>query len=90
LFKDPQGNKKVNQYKILNELGRGQFSKVVKCLNEETKLCYAMKIINRKKLKRIFLNGPNISKTIETELAILKKLVWGIIFMLRIIRILWD
>ena len=56
---------------------RGKFSKVYRCVNEHDGKDYAMKIINKKKLNRMF----NFSKKkaysfMETEMAILKKIVF--------------
>jgi serine/threonine protein kinase len=64
---------KVNQ--IIN-FYRGKFANVKLCIDENTKIQYAMKIMNKKKLKRIFISRQKHAyNAVESEMAILKKLV---------------
>lgn len=57
-------------------VGEGKFSKVWACINEQDKLKYAIKIINKKKLNRIFrFSRRNALDFLTTEITILRKLV---------------
>ena len=47
---DEQGNKYYNEYKVLQELGYGAYSKVKLVMKDNIK--YAMKIIDKKELKK--------------------------------------
>ena len=47
---DEQGNKYYNEYKLLKVIGKGAYSKVK--LVEKDNIKYAMKIIDKKKLKK--------------------------------------
>ena len=78
---DEHGNKYYNEYKVLQELGRGAYSKVKLVIKENVK--YAMKIIDKKELKKkkIFKQDKdgnvivtNLLKDALKEIAILKKL----------------
>ena len=78
---DEQGNKYYNEYKVLQELGRGAYSKVKLVMKDNVK--YAMKIIDKKELKKkkIFKQDKdgnvivtNLLKDALKEIAILKKL----------------
>ena len=53
------------------DIFRGKFAKVFLCLNEKDKKLYAMKILKKKRFSLSFQNQDYV----ETELAILKKLV---------------
>jgi hypothetical protein len=45
-------------------------------MEENTKELFAMKIMNKKRLKRIFISkNKNAYNAVETEMAILKKIV---------------
>jgi serine/threonine protein kinase len=55
---------------------RGGFGKVKLCYNEETKLKYAIKILDKDKLQRKFMGiGKNAYHLVENELEVLMKLV---------------
>ena len=78
---DEQGNKYYNEYKLLGILGKGAYSKVKLVMKDNIK--YAMKIINKKELKKkkIFKQDKdgnvivtNLLKDALKEIAILKKL----------------
>ena len=78
---DQQGNKYYNEYKLLQELGRGAYSKVKLVMKNNVK--FAMKIIDKKELKKkkIFKQDKdgnvivtNLLKDALKEIAILKKL----------------
>ena len=78
---DEQGNKYYNEYKLLKVIGKGSYSKVK--LVEKDNIKYAMKIIDKKELKKkkVFKQDndgnvivTNLLKDALKEIAILKKL----------------
>ena len=78
---DEHGNKYYNEYKVLQLLGKGAYSKVKLVIKDGVK--YAMKIIDKKELKKkkIFKQDKdgnvivtNLLKDALKEIAILKKL----------------
>jgi len=74
---DENGFKRLNQYTITSDLGRGGFAKVkLGIIWEEGKYTeYAIKIANKKKLnKRLFAKQNNAFSQLQTEIAILKKM----------------
>lgn len=72
--KTDQGKKQINQYVILHKLGQGNFASVRLCKNVEDDKMYAIKILNKKKLSKMFLRKNKATELIESEMAILKKL----------------
>jgi hypothetical protein len=73
---DDDGQKKINQYVLIKEIGRGGFGKVKLAVNQESKEQFAIKIANKSKLKRKLLNKSKSAFTqLQTEIAIMKKLV---------------
>ncbi|EGR28915.1 protein kinase domain protein, partial [Ichthyophthirius multifiliis] len=69
------GQKQINNYVVLNLLGKGSFGKVKMVLNTQNKQKFALKIINRNKLKRKMLDRNKSAYTlIEKEVAILKRM----------------
>ena len=52
---DEQGKKKINDYVIVQTIGRGGFGKVKKVFSTTTKEIYAMKIANKDKLRKKML-----------------------------------
>lgn len=50
--KSSGGKKQINQYIILNQIGKGKFAKVKKIINMDTKEYFAMKIINKQLLRK--------------------------------------
>ncbi|XP_011687148.1 PREDICTED: calcium/calmodulin-dependent protein kinase kinase 2 isoform X1 [Wasmannia auropunctata] len=73
----------LNQYKVLNEIGKGSFGVVKKVFNEEDGTHYAMKIVSKRKLMKktgIFGRipprraGADPLAKVYREIAILKKL----------------
>ncbi|KAG5331872.1 KKCC2 kinase, partial [Acromyrmex charruanus] len=73
----------LNQYKVLNEIGKGSFGVVKKVFNEEDGTYYAMKIVSKRKLMKktgIFGRipprraGADPLAKVYREIAILKKL----------------
>lgn len=75
--RDLSGNKKINQYIVIKTIGKGSFGKVKLVLNtEENNKPYAMKVLSKRKLTRIF-KGKNRTamNDVMQEIAIMKKLV---------------
>lgn len=55
---------------------RGKYAKVFKCINENDKKEYAMKILKKDKMNNNFkMQGKKVYNFLESEIAILKKLV---------------
>jgi len=77
ISKKEGGKKKINQYIVIKDIGKGSFGKVKLVLDTENnnKPC-AMKILSKRKLKRIFVgkNRTAMHDVIQ-EIAIMKKLV---------------
>ncbi|KAL4446517.1 hypothetical protein ABPG74_001258 [Tetrahymena malaccensis] len=78
---DDQGYKKINQYTLLQEIGRGGFGKVKLATSEiptdkgVIKKQFAIKISNKQKLKRkLFSMKVNAFTLLEREVAIMKKI----------------
>lgn len=54
---------------------RGSYAEVKLCINTENKKMFAMKILSKSKLKRVFISKTrNALHDIEIEIAIMKKL----------------
>lgn len=63
--------KKVGNYILTKELGKGQFGKVYKAhLVNNTKQIYAVKVILKRKLKQT----PILERLFNTEIGIMKKI----------------
>lgn len=72
---DDDGDKKVNQYRVITLLGKGAFGKVKLVECEDDKLKYAMKIQSRKKMKKVALKtGKDSFNMLQKEMAIMKKI----------------
>jgi len=72
---DDEGQKKINQYILIKEIGRGGFGKVKLAINTETKGQNAIKIANKKKLKRKLLTREKSAfNQLASEIAIMKKM----------------
>ncbi|EAR97612.2 Serine/Threonine kinase domain protein (macronuclear) [Tetrahymena thermophila SB210] len=78
---DEQGYKKINQYTLLQEIGRGGFGKVKLATSEiptdkgVIKKQFAIKVSNKQKLKRkLFSMKVNAFTLLEREVAIMKKI----------------
>ena len=93
---DSEGNKTINQYTILQQLGkyskkillyylirisRGGFGKVKLAFHRQEQRYYAIKIANKRKLRRkvVSLNSNSFT-LLEKEIAIMKKLVQNLKF----------
>lgn len=53
---DESGNKKINDYVVIGNIGRGGFGKVKKVFTSKTKQIYAMKVANKEKLRKKMLS----------------------------------
>lgn len=72
------GKKKINQYIVMKEIGKGAFGKVKLVLNtEENNKQYAMKTVKKENKMKAFLKGKGKSNItdVHQEIAIMKKLV---------------
>ncbi|KAJ9459890.1 hypothetical protein DIPPA_19630 [Diplonema papillatum] len=69
---DEEGNKYINQYALIDELGRGSYGKVklVQLVTDPTKL-YAIKILNKSVLRKKSAVALELA---QQEVAIMKKL----------------
>jgi CRP-like cAMP-binding protein len=63
------GDRLINKYLIMEELGRGSYGGVYLCRNEETGQLYAMKMLTRSAR-----HGKQLTETIRQEIAVMKKL----------------
>ncbi len=73
--KDEAGNKHVNNYLMLEVLGRGAYGKVRRCMDESTGTERAVKIIRKSILKRKRVGRfGNALQTVQQEIAVWKKL----------------
>jgi serine/threonine protein kinase len=48
-----QGIEMVNQYRIISQLGEGSFGKVKLAIDSKTNTSYAIKIMNKKRLRNV-------------------------------------
>ena len=72
---DEGGQKKVNQYAIGKELGRGSFGRVKMGIDTKTGMNYAIKTANKQKLKKKLLaRDKSVYSQLEGEIAVMKKL----------------
>ncbi|CAK88262.1 unnamed protein product (macronuclear) [Paramecium tetraurelia] len=68
-----EGMAQINQYTVLESLGQGAFGKVKKAQNFKGEIL-AIKIANKKKLKKKLLSKSNAYTMLEREIAIMKKI----------------
>eukprot|EP01060_Flectonema_neradi_P007181 TRINITY_DN14995_c2_g1_i1.p1 TRINITY_DN14995_c2_g1~~TRINITY_DN14995_c2_g1_i1.p1 ORF type:complete len:916 (+),score=173.29 TRINITY_DN14995_c2_g1_i1:62-2809(+) len=71
---DADGGKFINQYLVVQEIGRGSFGKVKLVQHVETEKLFAVKILNKSLLKKLRRQKKNPLESAQTEIAILKKL----------------
>ena len=76
-MKQKDGKKKINQYLVIKDIGKGSFGKVKLALNsEEENKAYAMKQLSKKKLGKIFVGKHRTAmQNVMQEIAIMKRLV---------------
>eukprot|EP00759_Apiculatamorpha_spiralis_P008408 PhF_6_TR15435/c0_g1_i1/m.23948/K07359/CAMKK2; calcium/calmodulin-dependent protein kinase kinase 2 len=72
--RDTKGNKIINQYRVITQIGQGAYSKVKLVQSTVDDQFYALKILNRSTLKRIGLGNDSALLKVQQEIAILKKL----------------
>ncbi|KAL4446413.1 hypothetical protein ABPG74_001154 [Tetrahymena malaccensis] len=69
-----EGQKQINQYTLIKELGRGACGKVKLGLDEINQKYYAIKVSNKNKLKKKLISQKSNAFTLlEQEIAIMKK-----------------
>ncbi|CAK92905.1 unnamed protein product (macronuclear) [Paramecium tetraurelia] len=68
-----EGMAQINQYTVIESLGQGAFGKVKKAQNFKGEQ-FAIKIANKKKLKKKLLSKSNAYTMLEREIAIMKKI----------------
>ncbi|RQM10319.1 hypothetical protein B5M09_000112 [Aphanomyces astaci] len=82
---DEAGHKRLNQYILYDVIGQGAFGKVRKAYWPEREKYYAVKIINKKHVRRLSRSkrgpGGDGLETIRKEFAIWKQLIEGIDFL---------
>ena len=97
MSKDPKvttnsitGKKQINQYVILDSIGKGSFAEVKKWFDINTNTKYAMKIIKISKLSKL-ASPNNITGGVDsliTEIAVMKKLKHKNVIRLK--EVIWD
>lgn len=71
-----EGEKMINQYKFLRELGKGAFGKVELAVDQETEEHFAIKVQSKKLMKKKALTVSKESfNMLQKEIAIMKKIV---------------
>lgn len=77
ITKKENGKKKINQYIIMKNIGKGSFGKVKLVLNtNDGNKPYAMKVFSKRKLNKIFIGKSRTAmQDVMQEIAIMKKLV---------------
>ncbi len=72
---DVDGHKYINQYMLLDKLGKGHSGVVKLCFDTQLHRKVAMKIMNKARLKKLCLGkDKNAYKLVENEIAIMKKM----------------
>eukprot|EP00756_Hemistasia_phaeocysticola_P038466 Hpha_TRINITY_DN16758_c2_g3::TRINITY_DN16758_c2_g3_i1::g.79110::m.79110/K07359/CAMKK2; calcium/calmodulin-dependent protein kinase kinase 2 len=76
---DEEGNKTINEYAVISELGRGSYGKVKLVLHTASDVLFAIKIMNKSVLSRVKTrNAHRENKTafddVLREIAIMKRL----------------
>lgn len=77
---DDDGDKKINQYRVIQFLGQGAFGKVKLVENENDKKLYAIKIQSKQMVKKMalksgtFRTGKDNLDILQKEVAIMKKI----------------
>jgi hypothetical protein len=73
--KDSSGQKRINQYLMLEVLGKGTYGKVRRCIDETTGDVRAVKILKKSFLKRKRIGRfGNALQNVQREIAVWKKL----------------
>eukprot|EP00993_Chasmostoma_nieuportense_P000838 NODE_176_length_2814_cov_25.279122_g162_i0.p1 GENE.NODE_176_length_2814_cov_25.279122_g162_i0~~NODE_176_length_2814_cov_25.279122_g162_i0.p1 ORF type:complete len:841 (+),score=247.34 NODE_176_length_2814_cov_25.279122_g162_i0:201-2723(+) len=71
---DEDGNKTINEYVVVADLGRGAYAKVKLALHVTDDRPFAIKIMNKSLLKKINTGGNSALANANAEIAIMKKL----------------
>ncbi|KAJ9451730.1 hypothetical protein DIPPA_26003, partial [Diplonema papillatum] len=68
------GTKTINEYEVLEELGKGGYGKVKLVLHTATNKLYAMKVLHKYRLAKVTWCGRPALDNIRREIAILQRL----------------
>eukprot|EP01064_Diplonema_japonicum_P037709 TRINITY_DN8906_c0_g1_i2.p1 TRINITY_DN8906_c0_g1~~TRINITY_DN8906_c0_g1_i2.p1 ORF type:complete len:569 (+),score=118.27 TRINITY_DN8906_c0_g1_i2:180-1886(+) len=71
---DDDGNKTINQYSIVGDLGQGAYSKVKLAVDNETDEVRAMKVMKKTILNKTRSSSGSAMDNVARELALLKKM----------------
>ena len=70
-----RGVTRINQYQMIERIGKGKFAKVKLCVDVNTNQYYAAKIIDKVKLQRkVISKTSNAFESVKSEMAIMKKI----------------
>ena len=64
----------INQYIVEKTLGKGSFATVKLCKDSKTCVKYAIKVMNKKALRRKITGGTNAYECVLEELKVLQRL----------------
>eukprot|EP01059_Diplonema_ambulator_P017671 TRINITY_DN29702_c0_g1_i1.p1 TRINITY_DN29702_c0_g1~~TRINITY_DN29702_c0_g1_i1.p1 ORF type:complete len:442 (+),score=92.01 TRINITY_DN29702_c0_g1_i1:69-1328(+) len=70
---DDDGNKTINKYAVIQEIGRGAYGKVKLVVHVETDQFYALKILNKQLLKKMAKGDRTRLDDVEYEIAVMKR-----------------
>lgn len=72
--RDTEGNKLINEYLVIGELGRGSFGKVKLAEHKQHRDLVAIKILNKSMLRKVRNGMTSAIQQVQTEIAVMKKL----------------
>ena len=72
--KDAEGNKLINNYIVIGQLGRGMYGKVKLAEHRTSHQTVALKVLNKSLLRKMKHGGTNGMQQVQAEIAIMKKL----------------
>ena len=73
--RDDEGNKRINEYVVIGDLGRGAFGKVKLAIKkDDDQQTVAIKVLNKSLLRKATNSGITGMEQVQTEIAVMKKL----------------